>query len=80
LSWIVSSWSQGLDESTRTAFLNMQLKELAAPPEPLLTEPFASELSSEKQFELATGTMLVLEPRRGKSGEVEYLATGSTRP
>ena len=25
-------------------------------------------------------TMLVLEPRRGKSGEVEYLATGSTRP
>ena len=54
----VSSWSQGLEESTRTAFLNIQLKELAAPPEPLLTEPFASDLSSEKQFELATGTIV----------------------
>jgi SAM-dependent methyltransferase len=58
LSWIVRSWSEGLDEPTRTAFLNMQLKDLVVPPEPLLTHPFARDLSSEKQFELATGTIL----------------------
>jgi SAM-dependent methyltransferase len=74
LTWIVRSWSEGLDEPTRTAFLNMQLKELAVPPEPLLTQAFARDLSSEKQFELATGTILkavkertdapLAEPRR----------------
>jgi SAM-dependent methyltransferase len=58
LSWIVKSWSEGLNESTRAAFLDMQLKELAVPPEPLLTHPFARELSLEKQFELATGTIV----------------------
>jgi hypothetical protein len=58
LSWIVRSWSEGLDEPTRTAFLNMQLKELVVPPEPLLTHPFARDLSREKQFELATGTIV----------------------
>jgi hypothetical protein len=54
----VSSWSQGLEEPTRTAFLNIQLKELVVPPEPLLTHPFARDLSSEKRFELATGTIV----------------------
>jgi SAM-dependent methyltransferase len=58
LSWIVRSWSEGLDERTRMAFLNMQLKELAVPPEPLLIHPFARDLSSEKRFELATGTIV----------------------
>jgi SAM-dependent methyltransferase len=58
LSWIVRSWSEGLDEPTRATFLNMQLKELVVPPEPLLTHPFARDLSSEKQFELATGTIV----------------------
>jgi hypothetical protein len=36
----------------------MQLKDLVVPPEPLLTHPFARDLSSEKQFELATGTIV----------------------
>jgi SAM-dependent methyltransferase len=58
LSWIVRSWSEGLDEPTRTAFLDMQLKELIVPPEPLLAHAFARDLSSEKQLELATGTMV----------------------
>lgn len=58
LSWIVRSWSEGLDGPTRSAFLEMQLKELVVPPEPLLTHPFARDLSPEKQFELATGTIV----------------------
>jgi SAM-dependent methyltransferase len=58
LSWIVKSWSEGLDEPTRGAFMDMKVRELMVPPEPLLAQPFASELSSDKQFELATGTVL----------------------
>jgi SAM-dependent methyltransferase len=58
LSWILKSWSEGLDEPTRSTFLDMKVRDLVVPPEPLLTQPFASELSSEKQSELATGTVL----------------------
>jgi hypothetical protein len=36
----------------------MQLKDLVVPPEPLLAHAFARDLSSEKQFELATGTIV----------------------
>src|SRR3954469_2312507 len=57
LTWIVRSWSEGFNEPTRSAFLNMQFKELVVPAEPLLTEPFSRDLSREKQFELATGTI-----------------------
>jgi SAM-dependent methyltransferase len=58
LTWILRSWSEGLDEPARSAFLNMQVKDLVVPPEPLLSEPFSRDLSREKQFELATGTIL----------------------
>jgi SAM-dependent methyltransferase len=58
LSWIVKSWSEGLDVPTRSAFMDMKVRDLMVPPEPLLAQPFASELSSDKQFELATGTVL----------------------
>jgi SAM-dependent methyltransferase len=58
LTWILRSWSEGLDERARSAFLNMQVKDLVVPPEPLLNEPFSRDLSREKQFELATGTIV----------------------
>jgi SAM-dependent methyltransferase len=64
LTWIIRSWSEGLDEPTRSAFLNMQLKELVAPPEPLLKHPFARDLSPKKQFELATGTIVTAVKNR----------------
>jgi SAM-dependent methyltransferase len=78
LSWIVRSWSEGLDEPTRTAFLNMQLKELVGPPEPLLAHPFARELATEKQFELATGTIVKAVKERTDAPVAESART-STR-
>jgi SAM-dependent methyltransferase len=58
LTWITRSWSEGLAEPTRSAFLDMPLKELLRPSLELLQHPFASELASEKQFELAAGTII----------------------
>ena len=58
LTWILRSWSEGLDEPTRNAFLNMQIKDLVVAPEPLLNEPFSHELSPEKQSELAAGSIV----------------------
>jgi SAM-dependent methyltransferase len=71
LSWIAKSWSEGLDEPTRSAFLDMKVSDLVVPPEPLLAQPFANELSSEKQFELATGTVLKAIKERTDAGVAE---------
>lgn len=58
LTWIVQSWSEGLAGPTRNAFLDMPLRELLKPPLDLLQHPFATELGTEKQFELAAGTTI----------------------
>ena len=39
LHWMVKSWSEGLDDRTREAFLQMPIKELTAPPLSLLERP-----------------------------------------
>ncbi len=78
LSWILNSWSQGLDEPTRTAFMDMPVRELMAAPEPLLGAPFARELSTEKQFELATGT-IVKAVKESPSPSVTYPPPPQTR-
>jgi SAM-dependent methyltransferase len=78
LSWILNSWSQGLTEPTRTAFMDMRVRELMAAPEPLLGEAFASELSTDKQFELATGT-IVKAVKESSSPSVTYPAMRQTR-
>jgi SAM-dependent methyltransferase len=77
LSWIIGSWSQGLEEPTRAAFLNMQLKELVVPPEPLLAHAFARDLSPEKQFELATGTILKAVKERTDASLTELHRSGT---
>ena len=58
LTWILRSWSEGLDEPTRSAILKMQVRDLVVAPEPLLNEPFSRELSHEKRFELAAGSIV----------------------
>jgi SAM-dependent methyltransferase len=75
LSWILRSWSEGLDDPTRSAFLDMKVKELMVPPEPLLTHSFASELSPEKHLELAAGTVLKAVKERTDASVAE--PTGS---
>jgi SAM-dependent methyltransferase len=76
LSWIVRSWSEGLDEPTRSGFLDMKLKEFLAPPEPRLALPFVRELSSEKQFELATGTIIKAVKESADPRVAERLPSG----
>lgn len=58
LVWILNSWVQGLSENTRRDFLNMRVAELIGAPETYLEKPFVTELSAEKNFELASATVL----------------------
>lgn len=58
LTWIVRSWANGLDGKTRHDFLNMQLDAFLRPMEDFLIMPFVTELSAEKNKELASATAL----------------------
>lgn len=58
LSWILSSWTQGLTPDTAEAFKNMKVRDFLCSPISLLGEKFVSELSVEKNFELASATVL----------------------
>ena len=58
LTWIVQSWADGLKNS-REAFLDLPLRTLLNEPNKLLGEQWVRELSREKNFELACGTLLI---------------------
>ena len=58
LSALLASWANGLPATTREAFLNMPVRELAKKPYTLLDMEFVTQLSEEKNFELASGTVL----------------------
>jgi SAM-dependent methyltransferase len=58
LTWIVSSWARGLEGKTREQFLSMPLRTLLANPEDLLKKPWVASLSTEKNLELAAGSMI----------------------
>ena len=60
--WILSSWAQGLPAAARETFLNMRVSDLlATSPWNMLNEPFARELPTGKQLELACGTVLTAQ-------------------
>ena len=58
LTWIVQSWANGLNGRTREEFLSMPLRELLSMPADLLNRSWVKELPTEKNFELASATML----------------------
>jgi SAM-dependent methyltransferase len=58
LTWIAKSWADGLSGSTRDEFLSMSMRELLAAPVNLIDRAFVRELSIDKNFELACGTLL----------------------
>jgi SAM-dependent methyltransferase len=58
LTWILNSWASGLSEPTRRDFMNMRVSELAGSPVQFLDRPFVTELSREKNLELASATVL----------------------
>ncbi len=64
LHWIVQSWAAGLQGDTREAFLDMRVRDLLAPPESFAGSPFVRELSTAKNLELASATVLFGRKKR----------------
>jgi SAM-dependent methyltransferase len=58
LNWILNSWSSGLNGSTKDDFLQMKVNDLINNPLSYLNEKFVTELNNEKNFELASATLL----------------------
>jgi SAM-dependent methyltransferase len=58
MSWMVHSWSGGLNEAAREQFLSTPLREFLTDPWALMARPWVTGLSEEKNFELASATLL----------------------
>jgi SAM-dependent methyltransferase len=58
LTWILKSWSEALDPETRQKFLDTKIGDLLGDPVDFLGQPFVTELSPEKNLELASMTLL----------------------
>lgn len=59
LTWFLRSWSDGLSADAKEKFLQMSLSELLDHPGKYLNESYVTDLSEEKNLELASGTFLV---------------------
>lgn len=58
LTWIVRNWADGLTGSAKEEFLNLRLQDLMGSGEQYLQRSFVQELPVEKNFELASATVL----------------------
>jgi len=58
LTKILRDWTNGLKGKTRQDFLDMKVRDLIGPGGAYFKQPFCTELSEEKRFELASGTLL----------------------
>ncbi len=68
LTWIVKSWADGLTAQVRDKFLNLPLGALLEPPQTLLAHDWVKQLPEEKNFELASATILLAhKPTAGDS-------------
>lgn len=58
LNWILNSWCDGLSGETKEKFLDMKVRDLVGNPIDYLGRDFVTQLSQEKNFELASATVL----------------------
>lgn len=58
LTWIVQSWAAGLSGATQNEFLDIPLRELLKPTTEFLNRSWVKELPMDKNFELASATLL----------------------
>ncbi len=58
LTWMIQSWAAGLPPDVRKRFLSRRLSDFTADPLSLLQEPYVTQLSDQKNLELASGTYL----------------------
>ncbi len=59
LSWILNSWAGGLHGKTKEDFISMKISDLLDNPVNYLGQDFVTELSAEKNIELACTTALI---------------------
>lgn len=59
LTWMLNSWSRGLDGEALEEFLNLRVSDLLAESTSYLDRPFVTRLSDDKNFELACGTTII---------------------
>lgn len=59
LTWFLQSWLNGLSEEVRAQFNEMKVRDLIGNPIDYLDKPFVTNLSLEKNFELASTTALI---------------------
>ena len=58
LTWIVQRWAEGLSGPAKQEFLNLKLSDLLDTGEKYVDRSFVKQLSKEKNFELASATVL----------------------
>ena len=68
LAWFLRSWADGLQGDTRSEFLNMTVADLIGNPLDYINHSFVRDLSSEKNFELASTTALFARKTADLSG------------
>jgi len=61
LTWFLQSWVSGLNGKAQEEFLEMKVKDLIGNPIDYLNQPFIESLAEDKNFELASTTMIVAE-------------------
>jgi SAM-dependent methyltransferase len=59
LTWIVQSWAEGLPPAAKEEFLNLSVRDLMTPAGALLDRAWVKDLAPEKNFELASATLLL---------------------
>jgi SAM-dependent methyltransferase len=58
LNWILNSWVAGLGPKDKSEFLDMKVSDLIKPAAEFLNKGFVKNLTEEKNFELASGTVI----------------------
>jgi SAM-dependent methyltransferase len=58
LTWMLRSWVNGLQGQTRKDFMQMKVADLIGSLDQYLHQPFVRELSTEKNLELASATVI----------------------
>jgi SAM-dependent methyltransferase len=64
LTWIVKSWAEGLTGAARQEFLDLKMSDLLESGGKYLERSFVTELPTEKNFELASATVLFGHKRK----------------
>ena len=63
LTWMLREWLKGLPDKTKHEFLKMKVSDLISDPSSYLEKDFVNHLSSEANFTIASGTLIIGEKK-----------------